>query len=132
NRARVATKTLQRPYPQYGGIYEAFQSNQSNRYHALQLKVQRPFQDGYNFLVGYNYRREKTTGYYDEVDAYLNKLTLLDSSSPHHSASIAGSYELPLGQGRHFLGNMPRVLDQVIGGWQMVGAWYFNSGNYLV
>ncbi len=132
NRARVATKTLLRPYPQYGGIYEAFQSNQSDRYQALQLKVQRPFQNGYNFLVGYNYRRERTTGYYDEVDAYLNKLTWLESSSPRHSASVAGTYEIPFGKGRQFLANIPRALDQVLGGWQLVGAWYFNTGNYLV
>ena len=76
NTAKVATKTLLRPYPQYGGIYEAFQSDQSNRYQALQLKFQRPFVNGYNFLVGYNYRRERTTGYYDEVDSYLNNLHL--------------------------------------------------------
>jgi hypothetical protein len=132
NRAKVAIKTLLRPYPQYGGIYEAFQSNQSERYQALQLKMQRPFQNGFNFLVGYNYRRERATGYYDEVDAYLNKLTWQDSPNPHHSASIAGSYEVPLGKGRRFLTGMPRALDQIVGGWQMVGAWYFNTGNYLV
>jgi hypothetical protein len=132
NRARVATKTLLRPYPQYGGIFEAFQSNQSDVYQALQIKVQRPFQNGYNFLVGYNYRRERTTGYYDEVDAYLNKLTWLDSANPHHSASIAGTYEVPLGQGRRFFASMPKALDHALGGWQLVGAWYFNSGNYLV
>jgi hypothetical protein len=132
NTAKVAQKTLLRPYPQYGGVYEAFQSNQSNRYQALQLKIQRPFLNGYNFLVGYNYRRERTTGYYDEVDAFLNKLTWMDSSSPHHSASIAGSYEVPVGKGRQFFATMPKALDYVLGGWQFIGAWYFNSGNYLV
>jgi hypothetical protein len=132
NKAKVATKTLLRPYPQYGGIYEAFQSDQSNRYQALQLKFQRPFANGYNFLVGYNYRRERTTGYYDEVDAYLNKLTWLDSPSPHHSASVAGSYEVPVGNGRKFFSTMPKALDYVFGGWQFVGAWYFNTGNYLI
>ena len=132
NKAKVAIKTLLRPYPQYGGIFEAFQSDQSNRYQALQLKFQRPFANGYNFLVGYNYRRERTTGYYDEVDSYLDKLTWLDSPSPHHSMSVAGSYEVPVGQGRQFFGSMPKALDYVFGGWQFIGAWYFNTGNYLV
>jgi hypothetical protein len=132
NAAKVAIKTLLRPYPQYGGVYEAFQSDQSNRYQALQIKFQRPFLNGYNFLVGYNYRRERTTGYYDEVDSYLNKLTWLDSSSPRHSMSVAGTYEVPVGQGRQFFGTMPKALDYVLGGWQLTGAWFFNSGNYLV
>jgi len=121
-----------RPYPQYGGVYEAFQSDQTNRYKALQLKFQRPFLHGYTFLVGYNYRREQTSVYYDEVDAFLNKYTMMDSSSPHHSASIAGSYEVPFGNGRKFFAKMPKAADYIFGGWQLSGAWYFNSGNYLV
>jgi hypothetical protein len=132
NTAKVATKTLLRPYPQYGGVYEAFQSDQANRYQALQLKVQRPFLNGYTFLVGYNYRRERYSVYYDEVDAYLNKYTMMDSPSPHHSASVAGSYEVPVGNGRKFFATMPKALDYIIGGWQFSGAWYFNTGNYLV
>ena len=28
-------------------------------------------------------------------------------------------YELPFGRGRMFGGNMPRVLDEAIGGWKM-------------
>ncbi len=138
----VATKTLLRPYPQYGGLWEIFQSNQKERYHALQVKIQRPFKNGYNFLVGYNYRREKVQGYYDEVDQYLGKLSWLQAgtgmlmnsgfANPHHSASIAGSYEFPFGKGRRFGASMPKVLDYLFGGWQLVGAWYFNSGNILV
>jgi hypothetical protein len=27
---------------------------------------------------------------------------------------------------------MPKALDYVLGGWQISGAWYFNTGNYLV
>jgi hypothetical protein len=67
----------------------------------------------------------------DPLDNYLNRLTLLDSPNPHHRASIAGTYQLPFGKGRHFLTNAPRAVDTVLGGWQVVSAWYFNSGAYL-
>jgi hypothetical protein len=151
NQKNIATKELLRPYPQYGGLWMLFQSNQKDRYHALQIKLQRPFKNGYNFLVGYNYRLEKATGYYDELDQYLGKLTWLESgnsmvaspqgsstlstqgaASPRHSASIAGSYELPFGRGHAFGSSMPKALDYILGGWQIIGAWYFNSGNILV
>ena len=49
---------------------------------ALQIKVQRPFRNGYNFLFGYNYRREQVEGYYDELDAFNNKFTWLEGGIP--------------------------------------------------
>jgi hypothetical protein len=148
NNKTIATKQLLRPYPQYGGLWQGYLNNQSERYHALQLKVQRPFRNGYNFLVGYNYRRESVQGYYDELDQYNNKLSWMPAgismvaspqgvgavsyANPHHSMSIAGSYELPFGKGRKYGASMPKGLDYVFGGWQLIGAWYFNSGDILV
>jgi hypothetical protein len=142
NNKNIATYQLLRPYPQYGALWVLYQSNQRDRYHALQLKAQRPFRNGYNFIVGYNYRREKQEGYYDELDQFLGKLTWLEGgpqiamgsgqAAPRHSMSIAGSYELPFGKGRAYGASMPAALDYVFGGWQLIGAWYFNSGPILV
>jgi hypothetical protein len=142
NNKNIATKQLLRPYPQYGGLWQTYDCNEGERYHALQLKAQRAFKNGYNFMVGYNYRREKQQGFYDELDQFLDKLTWLEggpqiamstgTAAPHHSLSIAGTYELPFGKGRQFGASMPKALDYAFGGWQLVGAYYFNSGAYLV
>jgi hypothetical protein len=131
NQPTVAVKTVLLPYPQYGGLWEAYRNDGLERYHALQVKVQRPFRGGYNFLFGYNYRREISTQYYDDVAAYLNKLTWQDSNNPRHSMTFAGSYEFPFGKGRAHLQNLPRIAEGVLGGWHSTGAWYFNSGDYL-
>ncbi len=127
----VALKTLLTPYPQYGGLWEAFKCDGTERYRALQVKVQRPFRGGYNFLVGYNYRREYQTSYYDNVAMYLDRLSYQDSAQPHHSMSVAGSYELPVGKGKKFMSTAPKAVDLIMGGWHSTAAWYFNSGNYL-
>jgi hypothetical protein len=127
----VTVRSLLVQYPQYGGLWMAFRNGQLERYHSLQFKVQRAFRNGYNFLVGYNYRREKSQQYYDEVATYQDNMQFQDSSSPHHSMSIAGTYNFPFGKDRPFFQNLPRVVEAVVGGWQAAGAWYFNSGNYL-
>jgi hypothetical protein len=110
--------------------------------------VQRAFSNGFNILAGYSYIREKTqvlgtgtnqspqvagTGAWfpDAVANYLGKLTYLDSPNPHHRGTIAGTYQLPFGKGRHFLPNANRAVNAVAGGWQTIGAWYFQSGDYL-
>ena len=131
NNPTVAVKTLLAPYPQYGGLWEAYDNNGRERYRALQFKVQRPFAHGYNFLFGYNYRREMSTQYYDDVAAYLNKLSWQDSNNPRQSVSAAASYDFPVGKGRAYLQHLPRVAEGVLGGWHTTGAWYFNSGDYL-
>jgi len=41
------------------------------------------------------------------------------------------SYDLPFGRGRALLGNMPRVLDAVIGGWRTNGIWQIADGRPL-
>jgi hypothetical protein len=41
------------------------------------------------------------------------------------------SYDLPIGRGKSLLGNMPTVLDAIIGGWKTNGIWEFHSGRPL-
>ena len=45
-----------------------------------------------------------------------------------HRFTFAGVYELPVGRGRKVGNNMNRVLDAVIGGWQLNGTYEWQSG----
>jgi hypothetical protein len=41
---------------------------------------------------------------------------------------LSYSYDLPIGRGKALGGNMPRVLDAIIGGWKTNGIWQMHSG----
>jgi len=41
------------------------------------------------------------------------------------------SYDLPLGRGRAFLGNLPRAIDCFLGGWRTNGIWQITDGRPL-
>ena len=41
------------------------------------------------------------------------------------------TYDLPVGRGKMFLSNMPRVLDQIVGGWKTNGVWRAADGRPL-
>jgi len=142
NLKTVQANTLLRQRPQYGNMFVAFKPGARNQYYSFDFKVQRPFANGFNFLVGYSYLREKTNMltpsnaegavyFLNDMDNYNDVLHWLDSPDPHHRMSIAGTYELPFGKGRTYFSNAPRVLDAALGGWQMLGSWFFNSGPYL-
>lgn len=130
NQSTVALKTLLVPYPQYGNLFDV-ESGRGERYHSIQVKVQRPFRNGYNFLLGYNYNNEKDQQFFDEVATFRRQFTWMPSANGRHRVTLAGTYQFPFGKGRMFLSSMSAIPEAILGGWQSVGTWYFKSGDFL-
>ena len=38
---------------------------------------------------------------------------------------------LPVGKGRHFMANAPRLLDALVGGWNLAGTMTYHAGTLL-
>jgi hypothetical protein len=131
NQQQVSVNDLLRPYPHYGRVTQWFAEGIHRRYQALQIKAQRPFVGGLNFLLGYNYHRMGNDEFFDPVDTFLNNLTFQDSNTARHKFNIGGIYELPFGKGRRFASAMHPVLNHVLGGWAVSGIWQYISGEYL-
>ncbi|MBI3683288.1 MAG: carboxypeptidase regulatory-like domain-containing protein [Acidobacteria bacterium] len=131
NIQQVSVNDLLRPFPHYNQVTEWFAEGIHRRYQAVQLKVQRPFANGFNFLAGYNYNRARNDEFFDGVDTFLDNLTLQDSSNAGHKFNVGGIYELPVGKGRRFAGGMNKFSDAVLGGWAVSGIWQYISGEYL-
>jgi len=45
-----------------------------------------------------------------------------------HNINFTATYELPFGRGRKFGGNMPRVVDEVVGGWRVAASGFVYTG----
>jgi hypothetical protein len=138
----IASLLVQRP--QYGNLYGTFLPGVQEQYYSFDVRVQRPFSNGFNFLYGYSYIREKCqcltsstnaqaiSGYFaNAIDNYFNRLDWLDSPNPHHRMTAAGTYQLPFGKGRQLLNQLPRITDSLVGGWQIAGTYTFSTGSYL-
>ena len=131
NQQQVTLGSLLTRYPLYGPLYEIGVRGAEERYQDLELKVQKRFSQGYNFLFGYIYIRERTQiNNFNDLTQYLNQLQWQDSDQPHHRITAAGTYELPFGKGKHYLSSMNRLGDAVIGGWQVTGVLTYNTGDY--
>jgi hypothetical protein len=129
----IAIRELLRPYPQYGALTEALIGGRGNRYRALQMQFQRPFANGFNFVLGYNYNRERNEEFYDEVDNFTRTLTWQpgNNTAPRQRFTGAAIYELPFGKGRKFATDMHPVLDKMFGGWSASGLFTFQTGTFL-
>ena len=124
-------RELLRPYPQYGALTEALRGGFGNRYKSLQMQFQRPFVNGFNLVVGYNYNREQNEEFYDEQDNYLLNPTWQPARNARHRITGAAIYELPFGKGRALMNSGNAVIDGIFGGWSVSGLFTYNTGLYL-
>lgn len=119
------------PFPDFarGSPYETTEAN--SYYNALQSTVERRVSGGLSFLANYTFSKCRTD--WRSMDLSTNgtwRATTLpgfgmkgdygycdaDVTNLFH---FSGTYSLPLGKGRHFLGNGGGVANQVIGGWKL-------------
>ena len=119
------------PFPQYQSITVATSAGRSD-YNALDVKVQKRFSRGISFLTGYTWSSnwDNIWGAYGSSNS-LNggnngPQDIYNLSSEYARATnnipnrltVAGSYELPFGRGKHFLGGSGRLVDLAVGGWK--------------
>jgi hypothetical protein len=131
NTRNIAVSQLLRPYPFYTDLEDSAIPERDVRYKALQLKLQRPFANGFNFLVGYNFNRGQISQWYDEVDEYDQTKTLQKDPDQGQVITVGSIYELPFGRDRKFGREMNKGLDYVVGGWSVSGIYRYVSGQLL-
>ena len=127
----VAVSQLLRPYPQYLDLNQTSTDFGKYRFQSLQVRLQRPFLNGFSFLVSYAYNREKSELFYDDQDQYDRILSWVDTVNPLHRVVATAVADIPLGRGRRFGADMPTALDLLFGGWQVSGVYTYRSGQFL-
>jgi hypothetical protein len=130
----VSISSLMRPYPQYGDLWVIDgEPGGKMQYQSLQIKLQRTFSKGYAFLFGYNYHVEKDQRYFDDISRYNKEYTWINSPpwTTRHRLSMAGTWEIPFGKSRRYLSGAPRILDALVGGWNLSPLVTWRSGRFL-
>jgi hypothetical protein len=129
----ISVYDLMRPIKILGGQARANNPWGVNQYDALQMKVQRRFSKGFGVLVAYTFSKlfENTSFWGPEISGPIVEHKLGGEDRPH-KVSIAPIYELPFGRGKQFGQRMPRVVDAVLGGWQLSGQYTIQSGSPVV
>lgn len=129
------------PYAQFGfgtAFLEQIVTNGRADYHALQLRGQRRFADGFAFTLAYTYSRANGD-FLDHLSAGSGAVgnfpkdayNMQDDYGPlpfdiPHRFVASFIYELPVGEGRAY--NPGRVASAILGGWAVNGILNLNSG----
>jgi hypothetical protein len=127
-----------RPYPDFN-IMLFTTSDANSSYNALQTKLSKRFSNGFTFLTSYTWAHSIDDNEGDEgFSGGVGNRAPQDDNDPEadraRSANDArnrlvfsGVWDLPIGQGKRFLGNTG-WLNNVIGGWQTSAIVSYQSG----
>lgn len=102
-------------------------------YNAFQVSLNKRFSNGFNFLAAYTFA--KNLGNADgNVGGFIQDSYHVDrehgpvAPDLRHRFTLSYLYEVPVGRGRRFLGNLPGIGDAFLGGWQLAGITTAQSG----
>lgn len=135
------------PYPQFTGGLNILETNDLSLYNGLEVIFKRRLKQGLSFQAAYTYSVSKDTRSWDPTFATANSGAAQSASSTPfdlragRSLNYAWSdfdsrhvvqgyyvWELPIGRGRTFGGDIPKALDWIIGGWQVSGLFNWGTG----
>jgi hypothetical protein len=119
---------LLQAYPEYSSVTEQLVPGQNANFNGFLFRVSKRMSDGLQFNV--NYEHSRNLG----AQVQLNPggpLSYEETSSdfPDHVA-LTAIYQLPFGRGRRFA-NQSRLLDELVGGYQVTAIYQFLSGTPL-
>jgi len=130
--ATIPVTQLARPYPAWGDLTVIDGINGgAMRYSSLQIKATKSWSSGYTLLLAYNYHVQTNQTFYDNVSNYTKQWSWEDSGTPRHRLVMSGTWAVPVGKGHAFLPSAPRLLDAVVGGWNLAGVGTWHSGDLL-
>jgi len=138
------------PFPQYSAFQGDSPPIANSIYHALQVRLEKSFSHGLQFLVTYAWAKS-----IDNASATDDSISFLGGGSEGntinvqnpfdlraeravslydipHTIQASFDYELPFGRGRALGRNMNSVLNSVIGGWQVNGVVRADNGRPIV
>jgi hypothetical protein len=124
---------LLRPLKLYGGLGRQNDPWGKNQYDAGLVKVERRFKNGFSLIAAYTLSKlfEDTAFWGPEISGPITEHKLGGEDRPH-IFTVSPIYELPIGRGRRIGKSLPRVVDAVVGGWELSGSFRIQSGTPVV
>jgi Carboxypeptidase regulatory-like domain/TonB dependent receptor-like, beta-barrel len=124
--ARTSRESLLRPYPHFPAVNVEEPTGYS-WYHSLQARLERRFAQGFTFQLGYTWSKLM------EAVEFLNASDptpseVVGSFDRTHRLAMSGIWEIPVGRGRRFGGQLPTLVNGIVGGWQLNGVVTRQSG----
>jgi len=128
--AKIQRQQLLRPFPQFSSVSATLGDDNHAKYDSFVLKAQKRFSKGMTFVSSWTYSKNMDNSF------GTGNFFLSSSTSPQNAYDLGAeyglaivntpssfkngaTYELPFGKGKSFLGNSNKLMDELVGGWQI-------------
>jgi hypothetical protein len=148
---------VDRQYPQYSSVQNLMPGDGFNRYNSLQMKFEKRYSQGLNLIVAYTLQKNiespnlalmaagalypttiggrglgrvgasPPSGGNEEDPDDRNRYIALAPDDIPQILNLAGTYELPFGEGKPFL-NRAGAVGKIVSGWKLTQNWNFQRG----
>ncbi|HXG68484.1 MAG TPA: hypothetical protein VNO70_25540, partial [Blastocatellia bacterium] len=134
-----------KPYPQFGSLF-VLDSNDYSNYNALELQVQRRYQNGLSFQFSYTLSASRDTRSFDPAftrvstgsaqSAGSTPFDLRDRSINYAYSDFDARHvfqggflaEIPVGRNRRWGNDWHPAIDRILGGWEIAGTYRQQTG----
>jgi carboxypeptidase family protein len=122
----ISRRTLLTPFPEFGAI-NTTNNDGTSWYNSAMVSLDKRFAKGYGLSLAYTRSKWlEATEYLNAGDAQPNKA--IAAQDIPNRFSMSGFYEFPFGRGRQYLSHVNKWVDVFVGGWQIEGAYSYQSG----
>lgn len=116
-----------RPFPQFGDITEYQLNDARTWYNSLQVAGSHKWNNSLTLHGTWTWSKQMDAGGWADT-VYRVPSRTLDGNDRTHRITLSGVYLMPVGRGRSFLGNTNRIVDGVIGGWELGSLYVYQTG----
>jgi hypothetical protein len=130
-----------RQFPAVDGFIGWFRSAGQSNYNSLQLRAEKRFSHGLSFLASYTWAHALDIASNADLGAqnggdfrFYQQPNLEYGNSDfdvRHRLVFSYLYELPIGRGKSWMGDVHGPLDYIVSGWQVGGISSFSTGNFF-
>ena len=126
--AKIQGEQLNLPFPQYTTVGQNGAENLNGLWlNSLQVTETHRFANSLTSTITYAYSRiMDNNGWLDFT--YRIPARIQDSNDLNHRIAFTAVYKLPFGRGHALLGNSNRLVDAVVGGWNVGALYLYESG----
>jgi outer membrane receptor protein involved in Fe transport len=129
-----------RPVPLIDSGISSFRSGGASSYNSLQAHYEKRFSHGLQLQASYTWAHSIDNASNANLGPTQNNSDFRDFRHPErefgnsdfdvrHRFVVSSIYELPVGHGKHFLGDATGILSKIVEGWQFANIVTVSSGN---
>jgi hypothetical protein len=127
----IARGQLLRPYPQFTDVQPLYDAGSNSIYHSWQNTFKRRFSHGVFFEGSYTWAKLIDTGASHQNTYDVAASRALAEQDIAHRFVASFVYDLPVGRGRSLDTGDSRLVNAILGGWQVNGIVTYQSGTPL-